>query len=155
MKKIDLTQTLKLLGNAGVIVGILLLVYELAQNREMMRAQTRSSVAEMLIGLLESDYGDVAMAEVSVKYISGESLTPVERYRFELLQEGYWRYRENVHYQYRNGLYDEEEYRSLLAVWLSDLDEDEGIRAIYCARREYAPPTFLADIDAAMKTPCE
>jgi hypothetical protein len=45
MKKLDLAQTLQLVGNAGVIIGILLLVYELAQNREMMRAQTRNELS--------------------------------------------------------------------------------------------------------------
>ncbi len=92
MRKIDLGQTLQLLGTAGVIAGILLLVYELAQNREMMRAQTRNSIAEMLVGVLESDYGDVDMAALQVKLRAGEEISDVERYRFELLQETYWRY---------------------------------------------------------------
>ncbi len=100
MKKLDLGQTLRLLGNVGVVVGILLLVYELAQNREMTRAQTRNSVAEMLIGLLALDVADTGMAEIYVKDRSGQALTPAERYRFEMFQEAYWRYRENVHYQY-------------------------------------------------------
>jgi len=155
MKKLDLGQVLALLGNAGVIIGIFLLVYELAQNREMMRAQTRNSVAEMLIGLLETDYGDPEMAAVQVKHRSGQELTPIERYRFEMFQEGYWRYRENVHYQYRNGLYEEDEYLALQAVWLRDINTDPVRRAIYCERREHAPSPFTAEIDAAMEIPCD
>ena len=48
MKKLDLGQIAHLLGNLGVIVGILLLVYELNQNRSMMPAQTRNSIARRL-----------------------------------------------------------------------------------------------------------
>ena len=155
MKKIDLGQTLQLLGNLGVVVGILLLVYELAQNREMTRAQTRNSVAEMLVILLGAEYGDQEMAEIQVKHSAGQSLTPVERFRFELLQWAYWRYRENVHYQYRNGLYDEDEYLALREVWLRDLDTDEMRRAIYCARRNESPRAFIVAMDAVMERPCD
>jgi len=49
MKKIDLGQTLTILANVGVLAGILLLVFELNQNREMMRAQTRSELASSLV----------------------------------------------------------------------------------------------------------
>lgn len=52
MKRIDLGQTIGILANLGVLVGILLLVYELAQNREMIRSQTRQSIAELLTNLL-------------------------------------------------------------------------------------------------------
>ena len=155
MKKIDLGQTLQLLGNLGVLVGILLLVYELAQNREMTRAQTRNSVAEMLVILLGAEYGDQEMAEIQVKHSAGQSLTPVERFRFQLLQQAYWRYRENVHYQYRNGLYDEDEYLALREVWLRDLDTDELRRAIYCGRRNVSPRAFIVEMDAVMERPCD
>ncbi len=155
MKKIDLGQTLQLLGNLGVVVGILLLGYELAQNREMTRAQTRNSVAEMLINLIEAEYGDQEMAEIQVKHSAGESLTPVEGFRFELLEWAYWRYRENVHYQYRNGLYDEDEYLALRKVWLLDLDTDEMRRGIYCGRRNLAPRAFIVEMDAVMERPCD
>jgi hypothetical protein len=155
LKKFDLGQSLQLLGNLGVIVGILLLVYELAQNREMTRAQTRNSVAEMLVNLLGAEFGDQEIAGLQVKRSAGQSLTPVEGYRFEMLQEAYWRYRENVHYQYRNGLYDEDEYLALREVWLRDVDTDELRRAIYCGRRNASPSAFIAEIDAVMERPCD
>jgi hypothetical protein len=39
MKKIDLGQTVAILANVGVLAGILLLVYELNQTRELAQAQ--------------------------------------------------------------------------------------------------------------------
>ncbi len=52
MKKIDLGQTIGVLANIGVIIGILLLVYELSQNRQMMKAQTRNEIAQSTYELL-------------------------------------------------------------------------------------------------------
>ena len=46
MKRFEVGQALQLLGNFGVIVGILLLVYELNQNRDMMMAQTRNELSQ-------------------------------------------------------------------------------------------------------------
>jgi len=154
MKRIDLGQTVTILANLGVLIGILLLVYELGQNREMVRAQTRSSVAEMLINLLALEVGDPGIAEIQVKVGSGEPLTPVEMERFQVLQWAYWRYRENVHYQYRNGLYDEDEYLALRAAWLNDVDTDEIRRAIYCESLYLRSPALADEINGLMAQPC-
>ena len=155
MKKIDLGRTVTILANLGVLTGILLLVYELNQNREMMQAQTRHSVAEMLVNLLALEIGDPGIAAIQSKHNSGEELTPVETERFVLLQEAYWRYRENVHYQYRNGLYDEDEYLALRAVWLRDVDTDELRRSIYCDSLINRSLPLAAEINSLMERPCE
>jgi len=156
MKKIDLGQAIGILANLGVLVGILLLVYELAQSREMMRAQTRNSVAEMVVNLLALEASDPGIAELQVKRRAGEPLTAVEGERFDVLQAAYWRYRENVHYQYRNGLHDEDEYLALRAVWLRDLDTDELTRALYCQSQSLGeqPQAFAGEINALMVRPC-
>jgi len=155
MKKIDFGQTANTLANLGVIIGILLLVFELNQAREMTQSQTRNSVAEMLINLIESAYGDPQMAEIQVKHDAGQSLDPVERFRFAAREDAFWRYRENVHYQYRNGLYDEDEYEALREVWVRDLNTDELRREIYCQRHDASPRSFTAEMDAAMEKPCD
>ena len=89
MKKIDLGQIVGTLANLGVLLGILLLVYELSQNREMMRAQTRQSVAELLVNLLAMESTDPLLPEIQVKRLSGENLTPVEEYRLDTYTEAY------------------------------------------------------------------
>jgi hypothetical protein len=155
LKKLNLGQAFSILANLGVLIGILLLAYELNQNREMMSAQARNSVAEMLVGLLALEISDPVVADIQVRRKSGESLTAVETYRFETLEEAYWRFRENVHYQYRNGLYQEDEYLALREVWLQEIDNDEMVWAIYCGRRSRAPQAFTAEIDGAMARPCD
>jgi len=155
MRRINLGQTVTILANLGVLVGILLLVYELNQNREMMRSQTRDSIAEMLINLLALEASDPRISEIYVKRASGEPLTPVEADRFQTIQWAYWRYRENVHYQYRNGLYEEEEYLALRAVWLRDLDTDELVRSIFCESLYQRSPALADEMTRVMARPCD
>jgi len=45
MKKIDLGQSLQIFANAGVILGIVFLVFELNQNQDIGRAQVRNEIA--------------------------------------------------------------------------------------------------------------
>lgn len=52
MKFDDLNRWMSLLASAGVIAGLLLLAFELNQNREMTRAQTRNEIALGVIDLM-------------------------------------------------------------------------------------------------------
>ncbi len=52
MDKDQLNRWLSLAANLGVLAGIILLVFELEQNREIMRAQTRNEVSAQVVGLL-------------------------------------------------------------------------------------------------------
>ena len=154
MKKIDLGQTIGILANLAVLGGIILLAYELAQNREMTRSQTRQSIAELLVSLIEIEATDPLLAEIHIKRTSGQTLTPVEEYRLVTHNDALWRYRESVHFQYRNGLYDEDEYLALRAVWIRDIESDDWYRDIYCDRRGRQTPQLTAEIDALLTNPC-
>ena len=155
MKKLDFGQSLQLLGNAGVIFGILLLVYELNQNREMTQAQTRNAIAENLTNMLMIQASTPEYLEMAVKREAGEPLTPEEELMFELAQYAYWRYRENVYYQYRRGLFEESEYVGQREVWLRSVNNDEMSRSIWCGRRNQQSAAFNAEIDGLMDRPCE
>ncbi len=52
---------------------------------------------------------DAEFMEVIREARTGEALTALELDQFGTLQQAIWRYRENVSYQYRNGLFDEDE----------------------------------------------
>jgi len=121
----------------------------------VLRSQTRQSVAELLTNLLAMESTDALLPEIQVKQLSGEMLTPVERYRLAGFTEAYWRYRESVYFQYRNGLYDEEEYLSLRSVWLREIETEKWYRDHYCRRRSRSPSDLTAEIDSLMTNPCE
>lgn len=155
LKKLDLGQGLGILANVGVLIGILLLVYELNQNREMMQAQTRNAISETLVDLLRQEATDPGLLEVGVKRAAGVPLTATEELSALLMEMAYWRYRENVNYQYRNGLFEESEYLAYREVWLRQLNTDEMLREIWCARQGQQSPEFVAEIEAQMERPCE
>jgi hypothetical protein len=155
MKKIDVSQTLQILGNAGVLVGILLLVYELNQNRDMMAAGTRNEVAQTLATMLRDDSSDAKLRDIQIRFSAGEELTPVERLQVSLNWIAYFRLWENMHYQYRNGLFDNEEYLAEQEAWRRNL-ADPAIREVWCSRQDEVSRQFADEIDRLLgDAPCE
>lgn len=154
MRRIELGQALGILANFGVLIGILLLVYELGQNRQMMRSQARSAISDTLVSIVFGEAMNEGFAEISVKARTGEQLSPVELERFESYQIALWRYRENVHYQYRNGLYEPSEYEPQRDTWQEIVNGNPLVREIWCNRRARASEEFVTEIDGLLETPC-
>ena len=152
MKKIDLGQTLQFLGNAGIIVGILLLVYELNQNRDLMRAQTRNELSQGLIEILLELTSDEERANLLYRGNDGEDLTDYEYRRYANMTIVQLRYHENVHYQYRNGLYDEVEFLAQREQWRNTVFTSEGLVTVFCLIRSGLSPEFVAEIDGLLTT---
>lgn len=120
MKKLDTAQFAALLANVGVLGGLLLLVYELNQNREITKAQLRSDYADQLIGQLEVIYANPELAELVFDFGCGETTVvceSVEQFRFDMYWDGRFRSWESLHFQYRNGLYDDAEFQAATAGW--------------------------------------
>lgn len=155
MKKIELGQTLQLLGNAGVIVGIFLLAYELNQNRELMQAQTRSDITDQLLNIIFQEVNTPGLPEALLKGFANEPLTPIEDLLLEWRGTAYWRYRENVNYQYRNGLYEDEEYLPQRDTWVRFINEQGFTRNNWCNRRDRLSEEFVSEINNLIDVPCD
>ena len=117
MKKIDFGQTLQLLGNVGVVVGILLLVYELNQNRDMMEAQTRHEIAQSIVEQLGEIASNGDLADLLRRARCGSLESEVDKERFFSHVNSRLRYWEDAHFQYRRGLYDAEEFSTQREAW--------------------------------------
>ena len=148
MKKIDLGQTIQMLGNLGVVLGILLLVYELNQNRDMMRAQIRNEIATSLSGALPAAT-DAELADALFRSDSGGELTGVEGYRTRLANEILFRYWENAHYQYRQGMYDDIEFLGHESAIAASINGSPRLTRFWCLNREHYSRPFVAFIDDA------
>ncbi len=146
MKKVNVGQAMGVLANVGVLVGILLLVYELSLNRQMMRAQTRNAIAETLVSLQLAQATSPELLQIVVKSNAGEQLTPVEHAGLQRLWRAYFRYWENVNYQYRNGLYDDIEYFSQREAWREPLTSNAWVREFWCGRQDVQSPEFYTEI---------
>jgi uncharacterized membrane protein YgaE (UPF0421/DUF939 family) len=154
MKKIDLGQTLRILGNVGVLIGILLLVYELNQNRDLMRAQTRNELQQGLTDVLSLTVGNIEVADIVLRANRGDELTGTESLIFAQRSELVFRYWENVHYQYRQGLYDEVEFSKHLRTMETVVGRSDGLADFWCENRALYSAPFAAEIDAIYDTSC-
>ncbi len=152
MKKLDLGQTLQLLGNLGIIVGILLLVYELNQNRHMMMAQTRNELAQEITSILFELQNNTEMAEIAFRRNQGEDLSEFESTQYRLRVMAQLRYHENVHYQYRSGLYEEAEFSAQRDYWRNVVFNNEGLVDVWCSVRLGFSPEFVAEINGLLTT---
>jgi hypothetical protein len=83
---------------------------------------------------------------------AGEGLSEYESAQYQLMTMAELRYHENVHYQYRNGLYDEDEYRAHRAQWSTFVFRQKGRVAVFCEARVGFSPEFVAEIEGLLTT---
>jgi len=153
MDSVRLNRWLTLGANLGVLIGIVLLLVELDQNRDMMRAQTRHQLAIGLVELQIATGTNQQLVELLDRADSGEELTVAEQrqigYRFNALIR-YW---ENVHYQYRQGLYDEVEFHWQREAWKKTFEFGPAITGYWCENRLLYSPEFMAELDGLLPSP--
>lgn len=134
-------------ANLGVLVGIVLLIVELNQNRDMMRAQTRHDLAAGIVDLLQVAASNEQLADVMYRAESGGELTPRELYQFEARANALFRYWEDAHYQYRMGLYDEIEFGKQLGAWRNSFARSGRQVTYWCRVRLLYSPEFMIEMD--------
>lgn len=145
-----LNRWLTLGANLGVLAGLALLLVELNQNHEMMRAQTRHEIAAGIVDLLLVPASNEQLAELMYRAETGGDLTPEEHFQFAMRTNALLRYWEDVHYQYRVGLYDEVEFSKQKEAWRNALHRSEGMRAYWCDKRSLYSPQYMAEMDALL-----
>ena len=153
MKKIDVGQSIGILANISVLVGILLLVYQLDQNRLIMQAQTRTVLAQGVTDILYRLSVDDDVSEVWDRGNAGDELTATEAGRFTRLVLSQLRYQENVHYQYRAGLYDDIEFAAQREAWRRAYNTP-GASQVWCTVRTSFSPEFADEITKLLRDGC-
>ncbi len=139
------TQWISLLGNVGVIAGIVFLGLEIQQNNELLSAQTRRDQHEsrMAAGGMEITNGDIAHLTFKVRH--GEELTPFEYHRFEewarfLFANWEWQYDE-----YRAGMLAESDLP--IAGWADRETELPLLRELWHEIKGNRSPEFIQFIE--------
>jgi len=146
----NMNKWLTLGANVSVLIGIGLLIFELQQNREMIRAQTRSEISAGLIDLFSQVATDPQLASLIRRADNGDSLTPDEEKQYGHRSAAMFRYFENVHYQYRQGLYDEPEYLAQRKAWRIFFEMSKTAAQNWCGYREVVSPEFAEEIDGLL-----
>jgi hypothetical protein len=108
----NVNRWLTLGANVGVLIGIALLVFELAQNRDMMRAQIRNDISQQLSNRLLMTAHDSQAANVKRRAEAGEELSEDEESQYFQMFVARMRDWENMHYQYRQGMFDDDEFEA-------------------------------------------
>ena len=148
----QLNRWLTLGANVGVLIGILLLVFELSQNRDLMRSQIRNELSQGVIDILRLRSENEQLATIIFKAENGEELSPLEQSRYTSFFRAFFRYVANVHYQYRNGLYDDSEYIVQRDAWKAYLQSDKPLVEVWCGYRATVSLEVQAEIDSLLST---
>lgn len=143
-----LNRWLTLGANIGVLVGIILLVIELDQNKDMVRAQTRNEITQGELIALGSLAGDKELTDLLMRVNQGEVLTPSENLRFLTHSESVFRLWQNVHYQGRHGMYEEGEFNKHIETMEWVLNQAPYLIDYWCQLRMVYPEEFATEVDA-------
>ena len=81
---------LGLAANLGALVGLFLVVAQLRQNRDLMRAQVRHELASGVTDLLLQSATNPQLASVLRRGNAGDSLSPDEALQFRSLDRQLW-----------------------------------------------------------------
>ncbi len=153
MKFERVNQYLQTGANIGVILSILVLALQISRTEDVMKAQTRSTLASQSSALLFGEADNAELANIVRRSYASEDLTADERFRLERLLQAYFRHWESTHYQYRVGLFDEEEYSRVREAWRMRLARP-GVRELWCGGRANYSAAFVSAIDNLLERKC-
>ena len=150
MESDKVNRWLTLGANIGVLIGIILLVVELDQNREMIRAQTRNDISQQLANRLLVMASSSQVASLKRRAEAGEELTADEEHQYFLLLVANMRDWENIHYQYRHGTFDESEFDAEKTAWQYLINRNKAFARGWCRTRQNYSPEFMAELESLL-----
>jgi hypothetical protein len=128
-------------------------VLELGQNRDMMRAQIRNELARGLPDFLSLLIDNRDLADTLVRANAGESLTATEDRRVDAWIQLAFRYWENVHYQYRQELYDPSEFSRHKDTMVAVIGGNPSMYDYWCRERLLYSEPFMEFMDELLGGP--
>ncbi len=141
---------LTLVANIGVLIGIILLVVELDQNREMIRAQSRSDISRHISDHLALLGSNAQLASLMRRAETGQELSAVEEAQHFYMFTSNKRMWENIHYQYRLGVFEEDEFEAERKAWRFLINKDRSFARVWCMTRQNYSPEFVAELDSLL-----
>ena len=107
---------LGIFANLAVVGGIIFLGIKVRQNSEMMRAQVRNDITQNVFAQLDRAMRPEVIA-AQLRRMNGEEPHPEDEILLGLMARSGFRSLENSRYQYSVGLFDEAEYRAIVAFF--------------------------------------
>lgn len=125
MKNKKLNRWLTLGANVGVLIGLIVLIYEVRQNTEMMEAQINQQRTDTALSEQQSNYNSDYMPTIRVKIQNGEDLSDEERFRYSNWLRAFNRNLDNQLWQYNRGFLGENIPRSMRIAVRAVIGESE------------------------------
>ena len=144
MRKPDINQTVAILGNIGVIAGIVFLGFELQQNNELMEAQARYNRLSLSRDAWDKMAENGELEEIKFRSRNGESLTEVERIRVDASMT---RFLVNMEWMYRELPADSSERNYVRINILSNI-HNPTFHRVWGARMNMFDPEFVNWIES-------
>lgn len=144
---VRISSAISLTANIVTVVGLVIVVLQLYQSQRMTRAQTRHELSSVIVTILSDTANNPQLAGVIYRGAKGLPLTPVEQFQFEERSNAVLRYWEDVHYQYRMGLYDEEEFDRHRDAWAATIRQSKGFVEYWCRVRQLYSPAFANEMN--------
>jgi hypothetical protein len=144
---LGISGLISLAANVVTVVGLVIVVLQLYANQRMTRAQTRHELASTIVTILSDTANNPQLASVIYRGQKGLPLTPVEQFQFEIRSNALLRYWEDVHYQFRMGLYDEEEFDRHRDAWAATIRQSKGFLEYWCRVRKLYSPAFANEMN--------
>jgi hypothetical protein len=120
-KMARLNDWLALIANLGVLLGIFFLIYEIQQNTDAIRSQTRAAIYG---GAQEELWKNMEFPDVTLNMlVTDHELSTEEKIRFDAWMSASMRAREFAWIEYRNGSLDAtywESDRNVIAIILGN-----------------------------------
>jgi len=149
LKTTSLKDTLELVGIAAVVLGLVLVAYELRQNNEQLAEQSRQSVADGIRQITLSVATSPDLARLLSRETSLEEMTGSERMQFAAWFVAWLKSAEHAFIQHQDGILDEE-------IWLARRNQAIGMLErekfvyLYQTNKENFVPAFIAHIDEVL-----
>jgi hypothetical protein len=146
LDSVRLNHWLSLGANFGVLIGIILLIVELGQARDMMRSQVRQQIAQDEANWLLTTAANHQLADVTMQAAMGEELNGADSLQYRSRLAAYFRLQENIHFQATQGLFDDVEFAGIKRQWRQFGALSPGVRREWCFLREIMSPRLQLDM---------
>jgi hypothetical protein len=142
----------EILGALVVMVTLLYLAKQVSDTKKAMRAQTRNEISRGLAEVLSFTSTSEVLADAWASARRGEALTPAQDVMLETFCESIFRYWENSHYQYRQGLYDEEEFSKHIDTIVSLVGRDAALMDWWSNNQSNYSTAFSEHLNQRLKS---
>ena len=147
---LKISSSISLAANVVTVAGLIIVALQLYENQRITRAQTRHELASTIVTILSDTANNPQLASVIYRGSKGLPLTPVEQFQFEVRSNALLRYWEDVHYQFRMGLYDEGEFDRHRDAWAATIRQSKGFAEYWCRVRQLYSPAFANEMNALL-----